>query len=153
MFEGYGGHGSIQYKWSRRRGGSKQVNEGVYFTALITYKTPSVVNGKLVTVSLALGEGVACKSIFSWPFLQTIKASIVTNNNALVRGIIGGQFRLEMLVTQGAKEAPKTSEGLPVLLPVSIQGKQENMKNISIMNRRVELKNTVIHQHQIPVQH
>ena len=33
--------------------------EGVDVTAVITYKTPFVVNRKMVTVSLALGEGVA----------------------------------------------------------------------------------------------
>ena len=49
-------------------------------TALITYKTPFVVNVKLVTVSLAIGKFVACNTIFSWTLLQKIKASIMTNN-------------------------------------------------------------------------
>ena len=37
---------------------------GVDVTTVITYKNPFVVNGKLVTVSLALGEGVACNTTF-----------------------------------------------------------------------------------------
>ena len=40
----------------------------------INYLKKIVVNGQPVTVSLALGEGVACNNIFSWPFLQTIKS-------------------------------------------------------------------------------
>ena len=47
---------------------------GVEFTAVITYKNPFVVNGKLVIVSTALGEGVACNTIFLWPFLRKIKS-------------------------------------------------------------------------------
>ena len=83
-----------------------------------------MVNGKLVTLSIAIREGVACNTIFSWPFLQTIQASIMTNNNALVSELLGEQFRLEMMVPQIYKEETKTSEGLPVSLPVAIQGKQ-----------------------------
>ena len=64
-------------------------HKGVEFTAAITYKTPFVVNGKLMTVFLDLGEGVACNTIFSCPFLKTIKASIMTGNNYLVSGILG----------------------------------------------------------------
>ena len=37
---------------------SKQGKRGVDVTTLITYKTPFVVNGKPVTASLSLGEGV-----------------------------------------------------------------------------------------------
>ena len=44
---------------------SEQGKVGVYGTLVITYKTPFVVNRKPVTVSLALGEGVACNTIFS----------------------------------------------------------------------------------------
>ena len=51
-----------------------------------------------------------------------MKASIINKNNALVSGLLGYQFRLEMMVPPRAKESPKTSEGIPVSLPVSIQG-------------------------------
>ena len=43
---------------------SEQGKLGVGVTTVSTYKTPFVVNGQPVTVSLALGEGVACKTIF-----------------------------------------------------------------------------------------
>ena len=98
--------------------------EGYIFTAVLTYKNLFVVNGKPATVSLALGEGMTCKTIFSWPFLQIIKASIITENNDLVSGLLVEQFRLEMMVPQREKESPKTSEGLSFSLAFSIQGKQ-----------------------------
>ena len=140
---------------SRVDGGkeSEQGKGGVNVTAVITYKTPFVVNKKPVTFSRALGEGMTCNTIFSWPFLHKTKNSIMTENNALVSGLLGEQFRLEMMVTQRSKETPKTSEGLPVSLPVSIQGKQENTKDRRSRNIRVEMKKTVIHQRHIPGQH
>ena len=112
-----------------------------------------MVNEKLVTVSLSLGEGVACNTIFSWPFLQTIKASIMTTNNDLVSGLLGDKLRMEMMVPQRDKEAPKTPEGLTVSSPVSTQGKQYNMDDRGSRSIRVELKKAVIHQHNIPGQH
>ena len=60
-------------------------------------------------LSLAFGEGVARNTIFSCPFLQTIKDSIMIKNNALVSVILGDQFKLEMMVPQIDKEAPKSS--------------------------------------------
>ena len=57
---------------------------------------------------------MACNTIFSWPFLKTIKSSILTDKNDLVSGLLGEQFKLEMMVPQRTKEALKTSEGLPV---------------------------------------
>ena len=71
--------------------GVKKIEQGklgVDVTSVITYKTPFVVNGKPVTVSLALVEGVVCNTIFSCPFLHIIKASIVTKNNDLVSGLL-----------------------------------------------------------------
>ena len=78
-------------------------------TVVITYKKTSVVHGQPLTVSVDLGEVVACNTTFSWPFLQKIKASIITDKNSLVSGLLGDQFRLEIMVPQRSKEAPKTS--------------------------------------------
>ena len=88
---------------------------------------------------------MACNTIFSWALLKKIKYSNMTENNALVSGLLGEQFRLEMVVPQSSREAPKISEGLPVSFPISIQGKQDNTKYRSSRNNRVELKKTVIH--------
>ena len=132
---------------------SKQGNGGVEVTTVVTYKNPFVVNRKLVTVSLALGEGVACNTIFASRFLQAIKASMITKNNDLVSGLLGENFRPKMIVPQIDKEAPKESEGLPVSLTVKIQGKQDNMKDRGIRNITVEQKKTVINRHLIPCQH
>ena len=93
---------------------NEQGKGGVYVNVIMTYKNTFVVNGKPVTVYLAIGEGVACNTIFSWPFLKTIKASIMTKKNGLFSGLMVDQFRTEMMVPQKAKESTKTSEGLPV---------------------------------------
>ena len=111
-----------------------------------------MVNRKSVTVFLDLGYGVACNTIFSWPFLQINRASITTNNNYLVSGLLVEQFRLDMIVPQIYKEPPKKSKGIPVSFEFSIQGKQENTKERISRNIRVELKKTVTQQRQIPGQ-
>ena len=85
---------------------------GVYVTVVITYKNFFVANRKTATVSPNIGEGVACNTIFSWPFLQKIKASIITENNGLVIGLLGYQFSMEMMVPQRSNEATKILEDL-----------------------------------------
>ena len=45
--------------------------------------------GNPLIVYLAIGDRVTCNTIFSRLFLQTIKDSIMTNNNYLVSGILG----------------------------------------------------------------
>ena len=67
-------------------------------------KKPSVVNRQPVTVSLALQKGVTQNTIFSRTILQTIKAEILTKNNASVSGILGENFKLEIVVPQISKE-------------------------------------------------
>ena len=56
----------------------------------------------------------------SWMFLKTINASIMTDINALFSGILGYQFKLDMIVPQRSKKAPKTSEVITVSLPFLI---------------------------------
>ena len=77
---------------------------------IISYKNPFMINRQPVVVSFSLGEGVACNTIFSCPFLQIIEISIMTKNNDLINGLLGEQFNLEIMVTQRAKESPKISE-------------------------------------------
>ena len=106
-----------------------------------------------MTVSLALVEGVACNTISSWYFLQTTKASMITENNASVSELLWEQFKMEVMVPQSSKEAPSTSEILSVSLPVAIPETLNNTEVGGIMDSTVELKNAVIHQRQIPGQH
>ena len=73
-----------------------------------------MVFGKPVQVSLVLGEGVACNTILSCLFLKTIKASIMTKNNALVSGLLKENFKLVMVVPQISKESTKKIEGISV---------------------------------------
>ena len=77
----------------------------------------------------------------------------MTDINALFSGILGYQFKLDMIVPQRSNEAPKTSEGLPVLFQVTIPETQNNMEVKGSMDSMVELNNRVIHPREIPDQH
>ena len=129
---------------------SEQVNGGLEIKVVIALKYTFVVIGQPATASLALGKGAECNTIFSFPPLQKIKASILNENNDLIIGLLGEQFKMEMMVPQRAKEAPKTSEGLPVSLSFAIQETQNNTKYRGIRNITVELKNTEIQNCQTP---
>ena len=50
---------------------------------------------------------MAYNTIFLWPFLKTIKASMMTKKSALVSGILGDQFKLGIMAPQRSKEPPK----------------------------------------------
>ena len=73
---------------------SEQVKGRVYVTAVITYKIPFMVNIQPGTVSLDLLGWLVCNTIFLWMFLQTVKASIMTENKYLVGGFLGYQLKL-----------------------------------------------------------
>ena len=82
---------------------------------------------------------------------------MMTDNNALVSGNLVEQFNLDMMVPQGARGAPKLSEETPFLLPVTIT-KEIPETSTKIFGRgstgsMVELKDTLIHQQQIPGHH
>ena len=66
-------------------------------TEVITHKNHLVVNAQLATVSLTLGERVAQNTIFSWPLMQTIKASTMTENKDLFSGILVDHLHIELL--------------------------------------------------------
>ena len=51
----------------------------------------------------------------------------------MVSGILGYQFKLEMIVPQRSREAPKTSE----VIPVSIPEKKNYTEHIGIKYRKV----------------
>ena len=73
-----------------------------------------------MTVPLDLGKGVALNIIFSWLFLKTIKSLIMTDKKKLIIGLLGEHLKLNIMVPQRSKEAPKTSEVLSVPLTVAI---------------------------------
>ena len=77
----------------------------------------------------------------------------MTENNGLVGGLLGEQFKMNMMVTQIPKEEPKTSEGIQVSLPVEIPETHNNTEDKGSMDSMVEPKKTVIHQQQIPGRH
>jgi hypothetical protein len=74
--------------------------------AAITYKTPYVYQGRPVVVTFALGNSIATNSILSFPFLQSIKATIMFENMTCVSAALGDSFRLEAMVPLRADTAP-----------------------------------------------
>ena len=81
--------------------------------AIITYKTPYVVNGQPVVVSFGLKEGVACNMVFSYPFLSALKASVIFDNMTLMSGWLGEALSLEAMVPMQAAQAPSVPAGVP----------------------------------------
>lgn len=81
--------------------------------ASITYKTPFVVNGREVLITLGLGKNVACNSIISWPFMQSLKASLITDSKVLILGLIGAVLPYENMVPLRANVAPANAAGVP----------------------------------------
>ena len=77
----------------------------------------------------------------------------MTYINALISGLLVEQFNMEIMVPQRAKEAPKTSEGFPVSLPVTTQEIKDDMKDRHSKDSKVKLEKTLIHQRQIPGHH
>ena len=80
------------------------------------------------------------KTTFSSPFLEEIKASIMTKNNVLVSGIFVYQFNMYTMVSQIAREAIKRSDIIPVSVPVAIPETQNNTEDRGSMDSMVELK-------------
>ena len=81
--------------------------------AIITYKTPYVINGQAVHVSFGLGQNVACNTILSWPFLQALNASIVTESRVVILGRLGAALPYENMVPLRANVAPANAVGTP----------------------------------------
>ena len=67
---------------------------------------------------------------------------MIINNNALISGLLGEHFRLEMMVPQRSKESLKASEGIIVSLLFTIIETQNIIEVRVRMDIRVELKNT-----------
>ena len=99
-----------------------------------------------MTFYVVLVEGVACNTIFSWLLLKTIMASILANKNILVSELLGDHFKLEVMVAQRSKEAPKTSERISVSLPVLIPETQNDTEYRGSLDSTVKLMNKLIHQ-------
>ena len=74
--------------------------------AIITYHTPYSINGREVVVSFGLGKEVATNTILSWPFIQAIAGSILTESNTFVSGKLGEVLRMESIVPLRAETAP-----------------------------------------------
>ena len=97
---------------------------GTKVTHLVSYKTPYRIDGKQVLISLGLGD-FSVKTLFSYPFLKYIKASILLESNTLVSGALGEAFKLTIKRPEMPSTAASAPEGIPLALaalaPQSVQ--------------------------------
>ena len=88
---------------------------GQKVTHIITYKTPFFVNGKQMYISLGLGD-FGIQTLFSFPFLKKLKATIMLESGTVVSGLLGTAFKLTIKRPDTIGMAPSVSEGIPVAL-------------------------------------
>jgi hypothetical protein len=93
------------------KGDSEQAGKDI--EAIITYKTPYILNGREVLVSLGLGKDVACNTILSWPFLQSLNASLITESQVVILGRLGAVLPYDNMVPLRANVAPANAAGAP----------------------------------------
>ena len=62
-------------------------------THLVSYKMPYKINGNQVLISLGLGN-FGVKVLFSYPFMEGLKASIILKKNTLVSGALSMAFKI-----------------------------------------------------------
>jgi hypothetical protein len=86
--------------------------------AMISYKTPYIVGGRPVTITFALGSSIATNSILSYPFLQSIKGTVMLENMTLVSATLGDSFRIESMVPLRANQAPIIPESAPAAFAI-----------------------------------
>ena len=88
---------------------------GTRVTHIVSYKTPYKKDGKQVLITLGLGD-FGVKTLFSYPFLKSLKASILLESGTLVCGAIGTAFKMSIKRPELPTEAPTASAGVPVAL-------------------------------------
>ena len=81
--------------------------------AIITYKTPYVLNGRPVHLTFALGSSIATNSIVAFPFLQSIKAVLMLENMTLVSSLLGESFPIDPMVPLRSDSAPSIPSEAP----------------------------------------
>jgi hypothetical protein len=82
--------------------------------AVISYKTPYVVNGVPVRLTLALGPSVATNSIISYPFLTSIKGTVMLENSTLVSALLGDSYKIEPMIPLRSDAPPIIPDFAPV---------------------------------------
>ena len=82
---------------------------------MVSYKTPYKIDGQQVLISLGLGD-FGVKTLFSYPFLKFIKASILLESNTLGSGSLGEDFKLTIKRPEMPTSAAFSPEGILLAL-------------------------------------
>eukprot|EP00957_Ditylum_brightwellii_P126693 9656648-Ditylum_brightwellii.AAC.1 len=104
------GIGGIGDRGEKGNGGG-----GIWITHVISYRTPFVVNGQQVFIMLGLGE-VVMNTLFSFPFMNALKATIMLESCTMVSSLLGQAFKLKLRPPRLAASAHLASPGVPVVL-------------------------------------
>ena len=112
-------------------GGVNGDGPSTHIDAIITYKTPYVIHGRPVLVTFALGNSIATNSIVSFPFLQSIKATIMFENMTMVSAMLGESFKIDSMVPLRADAAPAIPQDTSptFVTPVGTQHAAANNRN------------------------
>jgi hypothetical protein len=96
---------------SMKEFGLGQVGEGPgpRVVAVISYKTPFLVDGHKTSVSFGLSDSVTCNSILGFPFLKAADAIPMFGSNALILQKLGKTLNLDYQTPPKADAAPQTS--------------------------------------------
>jgi hypothetical protein len=96
---------------SMKEFGLGQVGEGPgpRVTAVISYKTPFMVDGRKTSVSFGLSDSVTCNSILGFPFLKAADAIPMFGSNALILQKLGKTLNMDYQRPPQADTAPQTS--------------------------------------------
>ena len=111
--------------------GGIEGNGGTRVTHLVSYKTPYRINSKVVIISLGLGDFVV-RTLFSYPFPKSLKASILLESNTLVCGALGAAFKLTIKRPEPpSASAPTASDGIPIALMAKASKSVETLSSMS----------------------
>lgn len=111
-------------------GGIGGDERGTRVTHIVTYKTPFRVNGQQVLLSLGLGN-FGIKTLFSYPFLKSIRSTIMLESSTLVIGLLRTAFQMVIKQPERAATAPSATEGVPVALMASAPKAVQQLGEIS----------------------
>ena len=91
--------------------GLGQVGEGAgpRVTAVISYKTPFIIDGRKTSVAFGLSDSVTCNTIVGFPFLKKADAIPMFGSNVLILQKLGKTLNMDYQQPPKADAAPQTT--------------------------------------------
>ena len=111
-----------------RKGGNNE--GGTKISQIITYKTPFRVNGWKVLFSIDIGD-FSTRTLLSYQFFKTPKATIIPESSILVRGLLVTAFKITIKPPLLVTEPPTAKAGVPAVLMENAPNTVSHMEDIS----------------------